>query len=367
MKKILYSLLIISILFFTILMGKTYAVALDNVDISVDKTIVEPEAEVTLKITFGKQLGAYTFDIAYDNNLLEYVRTDGGSANDNGTKVRVVYYDSTGGTNPKESMTITFKAKKGITTSNPTDLSVTAEGLSNADASESYDDISIALVKNIVVEPKYEDYKFELNYTGNPITNEEKEMKLSLISNMGRYYDKARIIAEVKTNNGGNVKILGTSTDGVEHDLINSGWGDPNGYKIGGKVNQELNLRGLFDKVGEYTVTFKLIDRSNSDKVITEKDFKFTVEEKKQDSNNNGQNSNNTVTPGGGNNTSSNNQNVTNPNNTVNQNQNQNTNTEKLPSNLPKTGKNLYIPILVILIFTLSTTFYIKLRNNKEK
>ncbi len=365
MKKILYSLLIISILFFTILMGKTYAVALDSINIDTDKVIVEPEAEVTLEITFGKQLGAYTFDIAYDNNLLEYVRTDGGSANDNGTRVRVVYYDSTGGTNPKESMSITFKAKKGITTSNPTDLSVTAEGLANADASENYDDINVALVKNIVVEPKYEDYKFELNYTGNPTINEEKEMKLSLISNMGRYYDKARIITEVKSNNGGNVKILGTGLDGLEHDLINSGWGDPNGYKIGGKVNQELNLRGLFDKAGEYTVTFKLIDRSNSDKVITEKDFKFTVEEKKQDSNNNNtQNGNNTTTPNGGNNTQNNN-NVTNtiPNNSINQ--NVNTNAEKLPNNLPKTGKNLYIPILVILMFILSTAFYMKLRNNK--
>lgn len=365
MKKILYSLLIISILFFTILMGKTYAVALDSINIDTDKAIVEPEAEVTLEITFGKQLGAYTFDIAYDNNLLEYVRTDGGSANDNGTRVRVVYYDSTGGTNPKESMTITFKAKKGITTSNPTDLSVTAEGLANADASENYDDINVALVKNIVVEPKYEDYKFELNYIGNPTINEEKEMKLSLISNMGRYYDKARIITEVKSNNGGNVKILGTGLDGLEHDLINSGWGDPNGYKIGGKVNQELNLRGLFDKAGEYTVTFKLIDRSNSDKVITEKDFKFTVEEKKQDSNNNNtQNGNNTTTPNGGNNTQNNN-NVTNtiPNNSINQ--NVNTNAEKLPNNLPKTGKNLYIPILVILMFILSTAFYMKLRNNK--
>lgn len=366
MKKILYSLLIISILFFTILMGKTYAVALDNVDISVDKTIVEPESEVTLKITFGKQLGAYTFDIAYDNNLLEYVRTDGGSANDNGTRVRVVYYDSTGGTNPKESMSITFKAKKGITTSNPTDLSVTAEGLANADASENYDDINVALVKNIVVEPKYEDYKFELNYTGNPTINEEKEMKLSLISNMGRYYDKARIIAEVKSSNGGNVKILGTDSSSIEHDLINSGWGDPNGYKIGGKVNQELNLRGLFDKKGEYIVTFKLIDRSNSDKVITEKDFTITVDEKNQDSNNNTQNGNNTTAPNGGNNTQNNNNGVnTIPSNSINQ--NVNTNTEKLPNNLPKTGKNLYIPILVILMFILSTAFYIKLRNNKEK
>ena len=35
---------------------------------------------------------------------------------------------------PRTNMSVTFKAKEGIITSNPTDLSVTAEGLANADA-----------------------------------------------------------------------------------------------------------------------------------------------------------------------------------------------------------------------------------------
>ena len=50
-------------------------------------------------------------------------------------------------TSPKESMSITFRAKEGIITSNPTDLAVTAEGLANPDASENYDDITTALEK----------------------------------------------------------------------------------------------------------------------------------------------------------------------------------------------------------------------------
>ena len=188
--------------------------------------------------------------------------------------MRVVFYDSTGGTSPKESMRITFRAKEGIMTSNPTDLAVTAEGLANPDASENYDDITTALEKNIVVEPRYEDYKFDLSYTGGPIVNEEKEMVLSLTSAMGKNYDHARIIAEAATPDGGNVQLKGTDETQTEYDLIDSGWGDPSGYAIGGQnVNKVLNLRGIFDKAGEYKLTFKLIDRDSSDAVIAENTF----------------------------------------------------------------------------------------------
>ena len=54
--------------------------------------------------------------------------------------------------------------------------------------------------------------------------------------------------------------------------------GDPSGYAIGGQnVNKVLNLRGIFDKAGEYKLTFKLIDRDSSDAVITENTFTVTV------------------------------------------------------------------------------------------
>ena len=345
MKKILNTLLILSILFAFILLFNTntvQAAALDDIEISTNKDTVNPGDTITLTVTFGKPLGAYTFDIAYDNNLLEYVETDGGTPNDNGTRVRVVFYDSTGGTSPRESMSITFRAKEGIITSNPTDLAVTAEGLSNPDASESYDDITTALEKNIVVEPRYEDYTFDLSYTDLPIENVEKEMVLSLTSSMGRNYDHARIIAEAVTPDGGNVQLKGTDETQTEYDLIDSGWGDPSGYAIGGQnVNKVLNLRGIFDKAGTYTLTFKLIDRDNSDAIIAEDSFQVTValtettppEEE---------------TPGNGT------EGTTGEENNVGE----NTTEENLPAQLPKTGMNIYIPIAVVLIAIVSTSLY---------
>lgn len=353
MKKILNTLLILSILFAFILLFNTntvQAAALDDIEISTNKDTVNPGDTITLTVTFGKPLGAYTFDIAYDNNLLEYVETDGGTPNDNGTRVRVVFYDSTGGTSPRESMSITFRAKEGIITSNPTDLAVTAEGLSNPDASESYDDITTALEKNIVLEPRYEDYTFDLSYTDLPIENVEKEMVLSLTSSMGRNYDHARIIAEAVTPDGGNVQLKGTDETQTEYDLIDSGWGDPSGYAIGGQnVNKVLNLRGIFDKAGTYTLTFKLIDRDNSDTVIAEDSFQVTVgttettppEEE---------------TPENGTEGTTGEENVAGENATE----------ENLPAQLPKTGMNIYIPIAVVLIAIVSTSLYfiMKKRNH---
>lgn len=349
MKKILNTILILSILFTFILSlnsNSVQAVALDDIEISTNKDTVNPGDTVTLTIKFGKPLGAYTFDIAYDNNLLEYVETDGGTPNDNGTRVRVVFYDSTGGTSPKESMSITFKAKEGIITSNPTDLAVTAEGLSNPDASESYDDITTALEKNIIVEPRYEEYKFDLSYTGGPIVNVEKDIVLSLTSSMGKNYDHARIIAEATTPDGGNIQLKGTDETQTEYDLIDSGWGDPSGYAIGGQdVNKVLNLRAIFDKEGEYTLTFKLIDRDNSDAIITENSFKITV--------------GTTETTPPEETTENEVQTGTEENTT-------NTAEENLPEQLPKTGINLYIPVIVIMIAIISTTLYIS-KNRKNR
>lgn len=350
MKKIFNTLLILSILFAFILLfnpNSVRAVALDDIEISTNKDTVNPGDTVTLTITFGKPLGAYTFDIAYDNNLLEYMETDGGTPNDNGTRVRVVFYDSTGGTNPKESMRITFKAKEGIITSNPTDLAVTAEGLANPDASENYDDITIALEKNIVVEPRYEDYKFDLSYTGGPIINVEKEMILSLTSSMGKNYDHARIILDATTPDGGNVQVKGTDETQTEYDLIDSGWGDPSGYAIGGQnVNKILNLRAIFDKVGEYKLTFKLIDRDSSDAVIAENTFTVTVTDTE-------------TTPPEEETPENDTEGIIEENIT-------NTTEENLPNQLPKTGINLYIPIVVILIAIMSTSLYITMKKNNK-
>ena len=341
MKKTISIITIMMLLVMTILTGKVFADSLDTIEINIDKTTVKPGEELKVTVEFGKKLGAYTFDFAYDNKIFSYVTAEGGTANDLTDKVRVTYYDSTGGTNPRENMSIIFKAKDDITTSNPTEITVTAEGLSNEDASITYDDITSPIVKNITVEPQYVDYTLNLEATGNLIQGKENEMKLSYSSPMGRYYEHARLIASATTPKDGTVNLIGIDENNLEHDIIQNGWGDAQGYKIGGKdVLQVLNLRGTFSKTGDYTITLKLIDRDNSDSVIAEKTFNFTVTEEN-------------TQPEDTENTTPEQNEITNE--AINETKDENTN---MPTVLPKTGINIYIPIIATIIL-LATIFAI--------
>ena len=280
MKKIISMITILFIIFMMTFSVNIYAASLDTINITTTKTTVHPNETVTVEVEFGEDLGAYTVDVAYDNNLLEYVSAEGGTSDDNGTRVRTTFYDATGGTSPRSNMSVTFKAKN-VLTSNPTDLSITAEGLANADASVTYDDITVAITKNVVVEPKYEDYDIDLKYTGDVIENTDKDMKLVVSSAMGKNYEHTRIIAEAITPHNATVQLLGKDSGGLQHDIIQSGWGEADGDAIGGKdVVKELDLIGKFSDVGKYTITFKVINRDNSDAIIANKTVDITVKEK---------------------------------------------------------------------------------------
>ena len=346
MKKIISLITILFLFSILIFTGSTYAASLDTIDVQTSKTTIRPGEEIKVTINFGESLGAYTFDISYDDAIFQYVSVDGGTANDTGDKVKVTFYDTTGGSAPRTNMSIIFKAKSDITTSNPTEFTVTAEGLANADASVTFDDITTPIVKNVTVEPEYVDYTLKLEYTGEIIKGKEKEMKLSYSSPMGRYYEHARLIAEATTPTGATVKLLGTDNARLEHDIIQNGWGDAQGYKIGGKdVLQVLNVRGLFSDIGNYTITLNLIDRDNSDSIIAEKTFNFTVKEEQ------------TTTPG-----------VNTPENTEKPEQTTppvqtETKKEETPTKLPKTGSNVYILISIILIALVSYCIYYNTKN----
>lgn len=321
----------------------SYAATLDTINIETDKTTIKPGEEVKLTINFGTKLGAYTFDIAYDNRIFDFVSTDGGTSNNITNKVKVVFFDSTGGNNPRQNMSIIFKAKEDIITSNPTELTVVGEGIANQDASIRYDDITTPIVKNITVEPEYLDYDINLSYTGEIVKLEEKDMTLSFSSKMGRFFEHARLIAEATTPEGATVKLTGINNqENVTQDIIQSGWGDPQGYEIGGKnFSQVLNLKALFSSEGNYTITLKLIDRDNSDSIISEKQYKFNVQNQVITN----QNGNTLV--GAIKNTST-------------------TNTQtQLPSSLPKTGLNIYVPIVIAIIFILGIAIYYNIENKK--
>lgn len=347
MKKIISIFLLFALFALLIFPINSYAAPLGTIDVKTDKTTVRPGEEVKVTIDFGEDLGAYTMDIAYDNNIFEYISAEGGTPNDTSDKVRVVFYDSSGGTSSSRTMSVTFKAKSDITTSNPTEFSITGEGLANSDASVNYDDITIPIVKNVTVEPQYIDYTLNIEHSGEIISGEEISMKISYSSPMGRYYEKARLVAEATTPSGANVQLIGKDTSNLDHDIIQSGWGDSQGYKIGGKdVEQILDVKGKFSQVGDYTITLKLIDRENSDAVIAQKEFSFTAIEKQT-----------TTTPEGNTNTEG-----TTNNNTQNSIQQEeikiDENTQKTPEVLPKTGRNIYIALVVVIIALLSSYIY---------
>ena len=343
MKKIISIFSILTVLSVLIFTGSSYAADLDTIDIKTDKTTVNPGQEVTVDIQFGQELGAYTFDIAYDNKIFDYVSVDGGTANDTSDKVKVTFYDSTGGSQPRSNMSATFRAKADITTSNPTEFMITAEGLANPDASVQFDDITTPIVKNVTVEPQYVDYTINLEYAGEIVKEEEKAMTLSYSSPMGRYYEHARLIAEATTPTGATVQLLADDPNDLEHDIIQSGWGDAQGFKIGGKdVSQVLQTRAIFSQEGDYGITLKLIDRDNSDQVIAEQTFQFSVLE--------------TATPI----TPPATPEITTP---EEQTEVEEVTPEEMPKVLPKTGSNLYIPIIVVVIALLSSYVYF----NKKK
>lgn len=336
MKKLLSIITVFLVIFVATLSIQVCAASLDTINITTSKQTVHPNDNVKVNVDFGKSLGAYTVDIAYDNNLFEYVSSEGGTENDNGTRVRVYYFDSTGGSKPRNNMSVTFKAKSGITTSNPTEFSITAEGLASPDASTQYDDITTPIIKSVIVEPAYVNYSFSLKYSGDVVKNVKKDMKIGVSSTMGKNYEHTRIIAEVKAPKDATAKLLATDEQGLEHEIIQSGWGSAAGDKIGGKnVVKELNVQGLFDKQGKYEITLKLIDRDNSDKQIASKTFTVNVKEKAE-----------TKVPS-----------TTNkkPSQTVN---------KKKPTTLPKTGNTIYFA--VISIIAILTIAYITLRKRED-
>lgn len=345
MKKTISLITLLFVVALFLFTGFCQAVSLDTIDVQTDKTTVRPGENVKVTIEFGTALGAYTFDVSYDKNIFDYVSAEGGTPNNTGDKVKVVYHDPTGGTNPRTNMSVIFKAKADITTSNPTEFTVTGEGLSNADASVTYDDITSPIIKNVTVEPAYVDYTLTLEHSGNLIKGEEKEMKLSYSSPMGRYYEHARLVAEVTTPSGATVNLKGTDSANVEHDIIQSGWGDAQGYKIGGKdVSQILNLKATFSDAGDYTITLKLIDRDNSDQDIAKQTFNFTVLAENPPAEQ-------PITPE-----------ITNPTEESTEKPKEEIQAQQTPTKLPKTGVNNYVPIVIILIGLITLYAY----NNKK-
>lgn len=255
----------------------TYAVSLNTFDVQISKNLVRPGEEVTVQVNFGEALKAYTVKIAYDDNIFDYVSSEGGTAVNTFDKIIMSYGDTEMPVEARGSVSVTFRAKSSLTTTNPTNFVVTSDNMKNADGSMTYDPITTGFTKDLIVEPEYEDYEIKLTHIDTIVKGKPIDMILSYSSAMGRPYAHARLVAEVATS-GGTAQLLGTDQSDSEHDIIQDGWGAAEGYEIGGKgVTQELHVRAIFSDIGDYTITLKLIDKENGDTVIAQRSFPFTA------------------------------------------------------------------------------------------
>lgn len=318
MKKTIICITILTILLMTIFTGSVYADTLDDFSVSVDKKLIHPSEQVILKVAFGKPLGSFTIKVDFDDDIFEYVSTENGTGSAEGDKVTVEYSELT---TTKDDTKITFKAKEGLKTSNPTNFTVTGTNLKSESGTTSYDDISSGKVETVTVEPIYTDYTLSLEPKTDIIEGKETDFILTYSSAMGRPYAKARLEGEIKkAPDEGTAKLEGFSTqDNAKFDIIDDGWGNAQGYAIGGEdISQELNLKGTFSKAGEYTVTLRLVDREKSDETIVEKDFDFIVKPTEKIETQ-----------------------------------------EEMPEELPKTGKNIFLVAIIAFLIAIVSVAYI--------
>lgn len=286
MKNKLIKIIIFILLFLSIQIN-SFGESLENLKIDIDKSIVHPKEEVTLKIDFGRLLSEFEINIAYDKNLFEYY-----SANkdinlyDNGD-IATLTYPTISTKDAVSEIEVTFKAKENVTSTNPTDLKVTVQNMKDSLTNESIENPLLPYEKKLVVEPIYKDYQFFLEHDEILTPNKDTNMKLILKSDMGQTYKNAKIYATITSENESEVQINATDLLGKKYNILEDGWGGENGESIGGlNVSKELNLNTRFSDSGNYKITFQLRDLNNSDFVIASQTFNLKVEDENKKQNN---------------------------------------------------------------------------------
>ncbi|MBQ7409784.1 MAG: hypothetical protein IJW20_00175 [Clostridia bacterium] len=355
MKKLLS----ISILLFFILEVTSFAslqttiTNLNSLNITLNKEIVHPNEEVILNIDFGQNLSEFEIDIAYDKNLFEYISVDNEAIiNNNGDVLTIIFQTMSSEVLTSNQINLTFKAKNDIVTTNPTDFKVTLESLKDENLVDIANPNS-PIEKNLIVEPTYEDYKFDFLYEGTISPNEEKEMKLVLKSGMGRNYSNTKIYASVLNPEGAEVKLVANDEENMEYNFLEEGWGGQTGEPIGGKnVIKEMDLRGTFSKEGTYEIIFKVVDLNSSEYVIATDTFEIEVGDKLE----------NIGKIGSAEVESKNNENNIVKNSTIS---NIVTEEESKPTELPKAGIMIYYIIIPIAFFV--TVIYVCLKKKDEE
>jgi hypothetical protein len=128
-----------------------------------------------------------------------------------------------------------------------------------------------ALDENAVAMPST--YKFAFEVPEGIVAGTEVTVPVTFATDVAKQtgYEKVRFEFSNEAISTGNVTFKATDTTNTEYTFTNNGvWGPESGFPIAADYAATQPWKVTFEKAGTYTITFKLIDKSNNDAVIAE-------------------------------------------------------------------------------------------------
>jgi len=129
-------------------------------------------------------------------------------------------------------------------------------------------------------------YKFSYTVPEEIIEGEEVAIDVTFATDVkGDFgYDKVRFKFVATSPEGATVIFKATDTNNVEHTFTDEGvWGPETGFALPAEYTATTNWKVTFDKAGEYTITFKLVDMEDNEAVIAEGSETITVKAKPEE------------------------------------------------------------------------------------
>lgn len=125
--------------------------------------------------------------------------------------------------------------------------------------------------------PTNNEYKFDINYTGNIIEGEEKNATVILEGTNATPYTNVRIKVDF-ISGPAEPSIIAYDSQGIGYNIVEIGyWGPESGFAVGGTFKNETPVVAKYPKAGTYVTRLSLIDKNNGDQVIVSRDFTQTV------------------------------------------------------------------------------------------
>ena len=120
-------------------------------------------------------------------------------------------------------------------------------------------------------------YKFDINYTGNIIQNEDKKATVILEGTNATPYSNVRIKVDF-VSGPSTPTIIAYDTNDIGYNIVEFGyWGPESGFAVGGTFRNETPILARYLEPGTYVVRLSLVDVNNNEAVITSEEFTQTV------------------------------------------------------------------------------------------